>query len=143
MTAQDATALEDHVDALAEGAPAHSAVWFEIPAADYERAIGFCEEVLKTKLERFTENTPNPFAMFPTADGKGVSGHIYPGKPAIGGDGPTVHLTVPDTLEATTARVKAAGGQVFPAVIEIPPGRFAYGVDTEGNSIGLFEVKGR
>lgn len=138
----DATTLEPqtHLDARAEGAPRHSACWFELPAENYERAIGFYETVLKTKLQRFTENVPNPYAMFPTADGMGVSGHIYPGKPARGA-GPTVHLVVPDSLEATLERVFDAGGEVMHGVIEIPAGRFAYATDTEGNSVGFFEAK--
>ena len=135
----DAVVTEPHIDAIADGAPNHSVVWFELPAEDYERAIAFYEAVMCTTLHRFTENVPNPYAMFPTADGQGVSGHIYPGKSA-GGAGPTVHLAVPDSLDATSARFKEAGGTILPGVIEIPPGRFAYGIDTEGNSIGLFEV---
>lgn len=139
----DATVIDPtaHLDAKAEGAPQNTCVWFELPAEDYERAIGFYEAVFVTKLERYTENVPNPYAMFPTADGMGVSGHIYPGKSAAGA-GPTVHLLVPDSLEATLERARKAGGTVFPAVIEIPAGRFAYGVDLEGNSIGFFEPKG-
>lgn len=136
----EATVLEPdtHLDAKADGAPQHTCVWFELPAEDYERAIGFYENVLMTKLQRFTENVPNPYAMFPTADGMGISGHIYPGKPARGA-GPTVHLLVPDTLEATLERAFDAGGEVQPGVIQIPAGRFAYVTDTEGNSVGFFQ----
>jgi predicted enzyme related to lactoylglutathione lyase len=31
------------------------------------------------------------------------------------------------------------GGKVLSPVITIPPGRFAYATDPDGNSIGLFE----
>lgn len=123
------------------GAPSHSVVWFELPAADLDRATQFYETVFKTKLVLTTENTPNPYATFPTADGMGVSGHIYPGKPA-NGEGPTLHLPVPDNLEATIERLKDAGGTLLDMpIITIPPGRFAYALDIEGNSIGLFERK--
>ena len=37
-------------------------------------------------------------------------------------------------------RVKQAGGTVVSPIIQIPPGRFFYATDPDGNSIGLFEV---
>ncbi len=46
-----------------------------------------------------------------------------------------------DSLEAGMARCFDAGGQVVSPIIEIPPGRFAYAKDLDGNSIGLFEPK--
>ena len=118
--------------------PQHFTVWSEIPAADYERALAFYEMVFKTKLNRQTDG-PNPWANFPTNDSKtGISGHVYPGKPAAAGAGPTIHLAVPDSVEETIARVKEAGGKVVSDIISIPEGQFAYCLDSEGNSIGLF-----
>ena len=39
-------------------------------------------------------------AIFPVNDMKlGVSGHLYPGKPAAGGSGNTIHLAAPEPLE--------------------------------------------
>jgi predicted enzyme related to lactoylglutathione lyase len=77
-------------------------------------------------------------AMFPTSTPEGVAGHLYPGKPAVDGAGPTVHFACPDKLEDALGRVKEAGGKVLSEIITIPAGRFAYCLDTEGNSIGLF-----
>ena len=136
----DATTLEPDNLAMptTDDAPQNTAVWFELPASDLDRAIGFYERVLKTKLTLTTDQGPNPYAVFPTRDGMGVSGHIYPGTPAKGA-GPTVHLAVPDTLEATLERAFDAGGEVQPGIIPLPVGRFAYATDTEGNSIGLFQ----
>ena len=69
-------------------------------------------------------------------------GHLYPGKTAIHpGTGPTIHLNVPDTLEAAAARVIEAGGAIVSDAIAIPPGRFQYVTDPDGNSIGLFEPR--
>ena len=67
-----------------------------------------------------------------------VGGHLYPGKPAADG-GNTIHIALPDSLEAGIERCKAAGGEVVSPPIQIPPGRFAYAKDLDGNSIGLFE----
>ena len=84
------------------------------------------------------ETGPNPMAMFPTATGEGVAGHLYPGKPASDGAGATVHFACPDRLEDALKRVPQAGGSVVSDIITIPPGRFAYCLDSEGNSIGIF-----
>ena len=117
--------------------PEHFTVWTEIPVTDLDRAIAFYNTVFKTELKK-EESGPNPMAMFPTTNGKGVGGHLYPGKPAPQGSGPTIHLASPDTLEAALERVWGAGGRVLSDPIAIPDGRFAYCQDPDGNSIGVF-----
>lgn len=117
--------------------PPHFTVWSEIPVTDLDRAIEFYGAVFKAELKR-DEAGPNPVAYLPTSDQDGVAGHLYPGKPAGDGTGPTVHFACPDTVEDTLARVKDAGGEVVSDIIEIPTGRFAYCLDPDGNSIGVF-----
>jgi len=117
--------------------PENFAVWTEIPVTDLDRAIAFYNTVFDTALTK-DESGPNPMAMFPIAAPGGVSGHLYPGKPAGEGAGPTVHFACPDKLEDALERVKGAGGKVTSDIVAIPAGRFAYCLDTEGNSIGLF-----
>ena len=119
--------------------PEHFTVWAEIPVTNMDRAISFYNSVFQTELKKEDADT-NPLAMFPTADSSGVAGHLYPGKPAPEGGGPTVHFASPDTLEDTLKRVKEAGGQVVSDVIAIPSGRFAYCLDPDGNSIGVFSA---
>jgi len=122
-------------------APQNFTVWTEIPVTDVDRAIAFYNEVFG--LELTVDNSgPNPMAMFPTADGTGVAGHIYPGTPAKAGEGPTAHFAIPDTLEDAMARTGKAGGKVLGDPVTIPAGRFAYATDPDGNSIGLFETIG-
>jgi len=116
--------------------PANAAVWFEIPVSDMARAKAFYGKVLETELTD-EEMGPNPMAVFPTADRDGVGGHLYPGKPAAGG-GNTIHLKSPDPLEAALERVRDNGGKVVSDIVTIPAGRFAYCLDPDGNSIGLF-----
>lgn len=82
---------------------------------------------------------PNMTAVL-SGDGQHVGGHLYPGTPAKD-NGPTVHLAVPDTVEQAAARCAKAGGAVLGPVIDIPPGRFQYATDPDGNSLGLFEPK--
>lgn len=120
--------------------PDHFTVWMEIPVTDMDRAIKFYDAVFKTELKK-DETGPNPMAMFPTSDPTtGIAGHLYPGKPATDGNGPTVHLAAPDKLEDALERVTQAGGKVLSDVITIPAGRFAYCLDPDGNSIGVFSV---
>jgi predicted enzyme related to lactoylglutathione lyase len=118
--------------------PANSVVWFEIPVTDMKRAKSFYNAVFLTDLQE--DNTgPNPMAMFPVKDMKtGNSGHLYPGKPASGGSGNTVHLAAPAPLEDALVRVAKNGGKVISEIVDIPPGRFAYCLDPDGNSIGVF-----
>ncbi len=115
---------------------ANAAVWFEYPVTDLDRSIAFFNAVLDAEITR-DDTGPNPMGMFPTEPG-GVGGHLYPGKPAARGTGPTVHLQSPDSVEAALERVTANGGTVVSPVIEIPVGRFAYCEDPDGNSFGVF-----
>lgn len=113
-------------------------VWTEIPVTDLTTAAAFYEKVFGWTTLR-QDMGPNETVMF--VDGQGIHGHLYPGKPAAEGQGPTVHLALPDTVEQGAERAVAAGGQVLGPVIDIPPGRFQYAQDPDGNSIGLFEPK--
>ena len=119
--------------------PQNALVWAEIPVGDLGRAVSFYNTVFGYALH-VDESGPNPIAILPTADGKGTAGHLYQGKPAKDGTGATVHLATPDGLEAAVARFADAGGKVLSDPVTIPGGRFAYGLDPDGNSIGLFEA---
>ena len=117
----------------------NTCVWFELPVSDLDRSIRFYGAVLRRELRR-DDTGPNPLAAFTDMGDAGVSGHLYPGTPAARGNGPTVHLAVPDGLDAASERVRAEGGEVVSPPIEIPAGRFVYATDPDGNSIGLFET---
>lgn len=119
--------------------PRNFTVWTEIPVSDLDRGIAFYSAVFDIEIAR-DETGPNPMAIFPTEGNAGVAGHLYEGKPAPEGTGATVHFAVPDTLEAACERVKAAGGTVLSDPIAIPMGRFAYAIDPDGNSVGLFQA---
>lgn len=115
----------------------NTCVWFEIPVTDLERARKFYSAVLRRDLSNI-EGGPNPMVAFTAMSDEGVSGHLYPGKPATPGTGPTIHMAAPDGLDATAARVREAGGTVVSDPIEIPSGAFFYAIDPDGNSIGFF-----
>jgi len=118
--------------------PQNPVVWIEIPVTDMDKAMAFYAAVTGYSLTLSTDG-PNPMAIFDAADdATSVAGHLYPGKPAPSGTGPTVHLTVDGTVEAAMERVTQACGQVVSPAIEIPTGRFAYCLDPDGNSFGIF-----
>ncbi len=115
-------------------------VWTEIPVTDLRKAVPFYNAVFGWDMT-ITDAGANEVANFgglTEDDPLTVGGHLYPGKPATGS---TVHLGVPGTVEEAAERCTAAGGTVMGPVIEIPPGRFQYATDPDGNSIGLFEPK--
>lgn len=114
-------------------------VWCEIPVSDMEKSVAFYNSVFGYSLT-IDESGPNPMAMIPNNDAMVVGGHLYPGKPASDGQGPTTHFAVPDALEEAMERVAPAGGMLRSPIVTIPPGRFVYAQDPDGNSIGLFEV---
>ncbi len=117
--------------------PDNAVVWFEIPVTDLEKSKSFYGAVLQNALEDQAMG-PNVTSVFQPSGGGGVSGHLYVGKPGSPGTGNTIHLSVPVPLEASLERLKDAGGSVVSDIIAIPEGRFAYCLDLDGNSIGLF-----
>jgi predicted enzyme related to lactoylglutathione lyase len=114
------------------------AVWFELPADDFERAIHFYESILSTTLKR-EQFGPETLAIFPY-ERPGISGAIVP-RPGQSGGGPIVYLNADGRLDATIAAVAANGGAVLVEKTEIgPTGAFALIRDTEGNRVGLHAI---
>lgn len=123
-------------------APQNATVWTEIPVTDLDRSMKFYGAATDMDFDLVTDMGPNPIAIFKPVDMKsGVAGHLYPGKPATDGSGPTVHLASPGALERTVERVTAAGGTVLSEIVAIPAGRFVYCRDPDGNSVAFFETE--
>ncbi|MEH6716601.1 VOC family protein [Parasphingorhabdus flavimaris] len=112
-------------------------VWVEIPATDLNRAKDFYETVLETSLVEANDG-PQKMFMIPSK-GDTLCGHIYQGKPATSGDGPTPHFATGGELADAMERIKAAGGEVVSEPIPLPAAAFFYAKDTEGNSIAIFK----
>ena len=111
--------------------------WAEIPVTDLAKGKAFYDAVLQTELE-LQDGGPNMMAVFPPASGEGISGHLYPGKPAPRGTGNTIHLVAQEPLEIVMERVIAAGGEVLSPALPVPSGHFFYAYDPDGNSVGFF-----
>jgi hypothetical protein len=111
--------------------------WFEIPVTDMDRARGFYENVLSSKLIPYPGGAP--CFIFPTKD-SGVAGCIVQrpqSKPTA--DGTIVFLNADGQLNAAVDRATSAGSKVLVPRTEIPGGFgfFACITDSEGNHVGL------
>jgi predicted enzyme related to lactoylglutathione lyase len=122
--------------------PDNVAVWFEIPALDFDRAVGFYEKVFETSLIR--ENMAgSELAVFPhdkaAASGCVIKGEGY--RPAA--DGAVVYLRSRGDLAGPLARAAKSGGKVVTPKTALPPGMgfFAHFVDSEGNRVGLHSME--
>ncbi len=114
------------------------AVWFEIPAADFDRAAQFYENVMEVTLRRETMG-PQKMGVFPYPEDT-ISGCILAGPDAKPADSGTIlYINADGRLDAALGRVAAAGGAVMTPIIRLPGdmGRFAHIRDTEGNRVGL------
>ena len=115
------------------------AVWFELPATDFDRCCAFWQTVLGVTLQTETMG-PMRMGVFPY-DKPNVSGAVIAGpgyRP--GADGPVVYVNVDAIgLEAAVERAKAAGGQIATPRVDLPQGMgaFVHVIDTEGNRVGL------
>ena len=99
--------------------------WFEIPAAETDRAQSFYGGLFGWTFEPFDDSG----SYFMTD-----SGAVFPS----GQKGITVYFSTSD-IDASIAKIKELGGS-SDAPQAIPPvGRYARCTDTEGNAFGLFQ----
>ncbi len=115
--------------------------WFEIPAADFERAKTFYAKVLDAQIH----DDPNrQYAYLPSEPQKGgFGGAIAWGEnfvPAM--TGTTVYLDGGNDLSVPLGRVESAGGTVILPKTAIGDNRgfIALFIDTEGNKVGFHSM---
>jgi predicted enzyme related to lactoylglutathione lyase len=116
--------------------------WFEIPAADIDRAEKFYSAVFSVRMQKL-DFGPVKMATFPM-DETGVSGSLCQGewyKP--GRDGVLVYLNGGEDLSLPLSRVEQAGGKIITPKKQISAeyGYMALILDTEGNRIALHSHK--
>lgn len=112
--------------------------WFEIPTADFPRAVKFYETVFATKLkvEPFGEDR---LGVFTLPDGESSGCIIDRKSHAPGDDGPLLYLDAGNAIDAVLARIGEAGGVVRMPKTALPDGMgfIAQASDSEGNRIAL------
>ena len=115
--------------------------WFEIPSADFERAVRFYETVLGAQLAR-EDMGPMTMGIFPF-EKPGTSGAVVKAAGYVPGEAGTVVYLIVDDIRPALGRVPAAGGKVLLPLTELPSGQgvFAQIRDSEGNRVGLFSER--
>ena len=113
--------------------------WFEIPSADFERAVRFYETVLEARLAR-EEMGPMTMGVFPYQK-PGTSGAVVKGPGYAPHESGTVVYLSLDDIRPAISRVGAA--VVLLPLTKLPDeqGVFAQIRDTEGNRVGLFSAR--
>ena len=117
--------------------------WFEIPAANFNRAVTFYERAFGVSLRKETMG-PNQLAVFPYAEGEGVSGCVISAPAYVPGkDGAVIYLNAVAGVDVVLSNAAAAGGKVLLDKTALPPGMgfFAHMLDTEGNRVGVHSLK--
>ena len=118
--------------------------WFEIPAANLDRAAKFYGTVLGAELPR-QEIMGTQMAFLPGDSMKGdVSGAVCQGdgyKPS--GGGAVIYLNGGEDLSKPLSRVEKAGGKVLVSKTKISDeiGYFAMFTDSEGNRVAFHSPK--
>jgi uncharacterized protein len=117
--------------------------WFEIPAANFSRALDFYEHLFAVSLRREAMNG-HEMGVFPYDPSAAISGCVMFGAQyQPGADGAVIYLNAQDKIDAMLARVANIGGRVLLGKTALPPGMgfFAHILDSEGNRVGLHGVK--
>lgn len=115
--------------------------WFEIPAADFKRAVNFYKTILQTEIHE-TEMFGTKMGILP-GDGKQVSGAIVHGQDyQPGSNGPLLYLNGGKDLQEALNRIEKIKGQVLVPKTRISPemGYFAIFIDSEGNKMALHSM---
>ncbi|HEV1993238.1 MAG TPA: VOC family protein [Candidatus Acidoferrum sp.] len=118
--------------AIKGGSMGRPVVHFEIGGRDIAKTQEFYAKLFDWKI------TPmGPAAMIDT--GEGIPGHIT----ALGHEPNhyTIFYVDVDDVAAYLEKVKGLGGKTLVPPVEIPTGTFAWFMDPEGNTIGLWKSK--
>jgi predicted enzyme related to lactoylglutathione lyase len=109
--------------------------WFEIPAANLERAVRFYETILEVPLQRI-DFQGEPMAVFPYEQ-PGVGGCLVQSEHPSP-HGTLVFINVDGRLDRTLELVESAGGRIATPKVSLGPiGWAAHVIDSEGNRVGL------
>lgn len=118
------------------------AVWFEIPAKDFDRAVHFYQNILDADIVNF-ELGGLKQGLMPHDDRSKVSGAIVYGEGYIPSDqGSVLYLNGGEDLNQVLSKVDGAGGKVLMPKTHLGDGigHIAQFIDCEGNRIGLHSM---
>lgn len=116
--------------------------WFEIPATNFDRAVGFYKCILELEIQE-TEMFGTKMGFFPS-DGKNVSGAIVQGddyQPSK--EGVLLYFNGGENLQIILDRIEKYNGKIIVPKTQISPemGYFGMFIDTEGNKLAIHSIK--
>ena len=119
----------------------NTAVWFDLPVQNLDRAVGFYSAVLAGQCEK-QEFSGFTFALLPHFNEEGaVSGCLVPGKKYNSPDPEgrlLLYFNCNGRLDDAVSKVEANGGKVVQPKHQIGPHGFrAIVIDSEGNRVAL------
>ena len=118
------------------------AVWFELPAINFQRAVDFYQNIFKFDIECI-EMAGLKQGLFPHDDKSLVSGAIVSGAGYQPSNlGSVIYLNGGADLSSVLSRVETAGGKILFAKTHLGDdiGYIAQFIDVEGNRIGLHSM---
>lgn len=121
---------------------AHTVTWFELPAANLDRAMDFYNEVLDTEMYRKNLGGEE-FAFFPAGQ-QDISGALVQIENyEAPKNAPMVYLNGGKDLNEPLSRIEKAGGKVLMEKTKISDeyGYFATFKDSEGNRVALHSLE--
>ncbi|HLK29729.1 MAG TPA: VOC family protein [Puia sp.] len=118
--------------------------WFEIPAADFDRAKIFYETIFDYQIpESSVGSKKMGFFLYDFKSGK-IGGAICQGDGYTPSEnGSIVYLNAEPDLQIILDRVENAGGKIIQQKMLVTPevGHIAFFIDTEGNKVALHSRK--
>jgi uncharacterized protein len=119
----------------------HAIDWFEIPTAQFDRAIRFYEGIFKFKMPLMEVGQGLKMAMFPVNPMEAVGGALthHPDFYTPSQTGTLVYLNADPDLGVVLGRIEKAGGKIVVPKTQISPeyGFMAVFIDSEGNRVAL------
>lgn len=112
--------------------------WFEIPAADFDRAVKFYNAILATEMHT-SEMGGYKMAFIPQEDG-GVGGAIVAGEMCVpSATGTLVYINCGEDLSDVLSRIEPNGGKILMSKTMITEeyGYMAVFLDSEGGKVAL------
>lgn len=112
--------------------------FFEIPAADFRRAVDFYETILNVKLDVFECETEKMACFLEQGEVAGAISYAADFHPSA--DGVLIHFYC-ENLEQTLRKVVEKGGSIVIPITKIEAegkGYFTVFADCEGNHVGLY-----
>ena len=115
-------------------------VHFELTVENAERAREFYNQVFGWSFQKYGDDAMPYWLATTGADGEpGINGGLMQRQNGMG-PGTTNTMGV-ESVDAAVDAIKAAGGQIIMEKMPVPGmGWVAYGLDTEGNQLGVFQM---